>query len=139
MISTLSHVTVLVNNQDEALAWYIEKLGFEKKADWIYGQNNSLRWLSVGPVGQKEVEIILQNPDPNLHGPEGAKQLETLIGKSPLFVFKTADCRQTCAELKAKGVTFVTEPMEEFWGVYALFIDLYGNVFNLFQEVYVQR
>lgn len=61
VITKLIRVTILVRDQDEALRWYPEKLGFEKKADKIFGQG--FRWLTIAPKNQREVEIVLQKPD----------------------------------------------------------------------------
>jgi predicted enzyme related to lactoylglutathione lyase len=129
MITKLTHVTILVRDQDEALRWYSEKLGFEKRADEIFGPGS--RWLTVGPKGQKDLEIVLQKPDPAMHGKELANKLQKRIGQGIIWVLHTDNCRKDYETLQSRGVKFVSPPEEMPWGVSAVFEDLYGNPFNL--------
>ncbi len=131
MITRLSHVTVLVRNQDEALRFYTEKLGFEKRFDVAFGPG--ARWLTVAPVGQTNVEIVLQKPDPAMHGEADARQMEEAVGRGTTWVFECDDCRATYATLRERGVEFQSEPRQEPYGVEAVFVDLYGNSFSLLQ------
>lgn len=131
MITRLTHVTVLVHDQDEALRFYTEKLGFEKRFDVAFGPG--ARWLTVAPVGQTNVEIVLQKPDPAMHGEEDARQMEQAIGRGTTWVFECDDCRATYATLRERGVEFQSEPHEEPYGVEAVFVDLYGNSLSLLQ------
>jgi predicted enzyme related to lactoylglutathione lyase len=123
MITSLNHVTVLVRDQDEALAFYTEKLGLEKRADDMFGEG--YRWLTVAPPGQTNLEIVL-NP---AFGPQD----EVKIGKLPGWVFHTDDCQADYERLKGRGVKFTEAPTEQMWGMQALFEDLYGNQFVLLQ------
>jgi uncharacterized glyoxalase superfamily protein PhnB len=131
MITKLIRVTILVRDQDEALRWYTEKLGFEKKADKIFGQG--FRWLTIAPKNQREVEIVLQKPDAELQGRDSAKKLLECVGQGTTWVLETVDCRNTYEELKNRGVKWVSLPEEQPWGVGALFEDLYGNPFYLLE------
>ena len=79
----------------------------------------------MAPRGQHEPEIILLKADERDKGN---------VGKSPMWVFETADCRATYSALSSRGVEFMQPPREAQWGVSALFLDLYGNVFNLAQH-----
>ncbi len=122
-ISQLQSVVLLVLDQDKALQWYTEKLGFEKKVDQAFG--NGQRWLTIVPKGQSAPEIVLQKATP-------AQQEQ--VGKSLEWVFGTADCRKAYETLKSHGVKFMAPPDVQPWGVQVQFEDLYGNRFTLISE-----
>jgi catechol 2,3-dioxygenase-like lactoylglutathione lyase family enzyme len=105
-ITRLTHVTVLVDDQDEALAWYTEKLGFEKRADEQFG--GGTRWVTVAPAPESDVEVVLQEPTSEFHG-DRAETLRARVGEGTTWVLETDDCRATCEQLRARGVT-VTSP-----------------------------
>lgn len=129
MINTVTHVSLLVGDQHEALAWYTEKLGFEVRANDPFPDNPDYRWITVAPPGQTDLQIILQPPE---WGPAGNTESRAqLIGKSPGFVLGSTDCRRDYEELTAKGVQFISPPEDVPWGVSAVFVDLYGYVHNL--------
>lgn len=133
MIDRLSHATVFVLDQDRAKAFYTQKLGFEVRTDMTMG---NFRWLTVGPEGQPDLEIVLM-PVAGAPMPEGDKgTLRTLIeaGKLGAAVFATRDCHKTYAELKARGVEFTSEPAERPYGIEAIFKDDSGNWFSLTQR-----
>src|SRR5260370_22433278 len=119
MITRLTHVTVLVHDQDEALRFYTEKLGFEKRFDVAFGPG--ARWLTVAPIGQTDVEIVLQKPDPAMHGDEDARQMTEAIGRGTTWDFTCDDCRATHAALRERGVEFQSEPQEQPYDVEAVF------------------
>lgn len=132
MITRLSHYTIYVLDQDEAYDFYVKKLGFEVVTD--AKMDNGFRWLTVRPKDQKDSEIVLMPVKAGfMFDEETAEQLRSLIKKGKLGagVFETNDCRATYAELKAKGVEFMSEPKEQFYGVEALFKDNSGNWFSL--------
>jgi catechol 2,3-dioxygenase-like lactoylglutathione lyase family enzyme len=141
MIQKMSHATIYVLDQDQAKDFYVNKLGFEPKAD--YTAPNGFRWLTVVPKGQSEFEIALLKvgsaAPPETNGAETSKKdieaMAALLKKGWLSTgaFQTADCRKTSAELKAKGVEFVSEPKDEFWGVTAVIKDPFGNYFSMTQ------
>lgn len=131
MITKLSHVTILVRDQEEALRFYMEKLGFVKRDDESFGPG--ARWLTISPPEQSEVRIVLWKPLPAMHGEEGAKQMLAQVGQSTHWVFSTKDCRKTYETLSARGVKFMQTPTERPYGVEAIFEDLYGNHFVLTQ------
>lgn len=123
-ITKLSHVTIIVPDQNEALAWYTEKLGFEKRAD-DGGSMPGYRWLTVAPKGQQGLEIVLfQARD---------ERERSWVGQGTLWVLETDDCRTTCKELAARGVTVLSQPDQMPWGVSAIIQDLYGNPYNLLE------
>src|SRR5580658_3561064 len=85
MIIRLTLVTILVRDQDEALQWFTEVLGLEKRQDAAFGKGG--RWLVVAPSGQNDFGIVLQKPDPNVHGEERARERNGQIGKGTTWVF----------------------------------------------------
>jgi uncharacterized glyoxalase superfamily protein PhnB len=118
-IDKVSTVTIAVKDQDEALTWFTQMLGFEKRVDQ---RGNGLRWLTVAPPQQVEVEFLLASWFPDR------------VGKNATWVISTRDCQGGYEELKSKGVEFVQAPRLQPWGVEALFVDLYGNKYALVQE-----
>ena len=131
MIKKLTHVTVIVNDQDEALKWYTETLGFEKRDDSKIGD---MRWLTVAPP-KGEVAIVLQKPVPAIHGgEEGVNTLLKRVGQGTWWVLQVEDCHEVFDDLKVKGVKFMEdEPQQMPWGISANFFDLYGNPFNIIE------
>ena len=127
-VTRITHVTVLVEDVDEALEWYTETLGFEKRADEEFGEN--ARWVTVAPSPEADVEIVLQEPTPEFHG-DATERLQERVGEGPTWVLETEDCRATCEDLESRGVEITSPPEKAPWGVSAVFGDLYGNPFNL--------
>jgi catechol 2,3-dioxygenase-like lactoylglutathione lyase family enzyme len=120
-----------VLDQDAARDFYVNKLGFEVRMD--ASMDSGFRWLTVGPKGQPDLQIILMKVDgPNMQ-PDVAATLRDLLvrGKLGGGVLQTSDCRKTYEELKAKGVEFLSPPKEQFYGVEALVKDNSGNWFSL--------
>jgi predicted enzyme related to lactoylglutathione lyase len=120
----LSLVTIFVGDQDEALRFYTEKLGFEKRADDVQTAPG-FRWLTVAPKDQKVPEFVL------LKAVE--KEQVEQIGKQSHLGFSTEDCRGTYETLSARGVKFTSPPEDVGYGVQALFEDLYGNEYVLIE------
>lgn len=137
MIKQLTHVNVWVHDQDEALAYYTEKLGMELRDDVTLPEMNGFRWLTVGPVGQPDVALTLMSvPGPPVFDADTAKQIEELMGKGATggLFFSTDDCRASYEELKGRGVEFTEEPSERPYGVDAGFRDPSGNAIRLVQS-----
>jgi catechol 2,3-dioxygenase-like lactoylglutathione lyase family enzyme len=135
MIRRMSHATVFVSNQDQALDFYRDKLGFEVRTDAKVSEE--FRWLTVGPKGQPDFEIVLMEPKPGmLMDEETSNQLRSIMAKGVLGagVFNTDNCRATYEELKGRGVEFVSEPSERPYGIEAIFKDNSGNWFSLTQH-----
>jgi uncharacterized glyoxalase superfamily protein PhnB len=118
----------MVGDQDEALAWYTEKLGFEVRNDSTFGD---WRWLTVGAPGQ-DLEISLIDPDVR---PDMAAEIRSMMARGGLngIIVQTDDCRAAYAELKARGVEFTSEPEDVFYGIDCGFRDPFGNGFRLTQ------
>jgi predicted enzyme related to lactoylglutathione lyase len=121
-INKISHITIIVRDQDEALKWYTEKFGFEKRADDAASMPG-YRWLTIAPKGQKEPEIVLFKA-------RDAKE-QGWVGQGTLWMLQADDCRATCKELAARGVKIISEPQDYPWGTAATVEDLYGNPFNI--------
>lgn len=134
MITKMSHVTILVTDQDEALSFYTEKLGFVVRTDMVM---DGFRWLTVGPESQPDVEFVLMEPAPGfMVDEETAGQIRALVEKGALGagVFATDDCRATYEELKGRGVEFIAPPQERPYGVEAILKDNSGNWFSLTEQ-----
>ena len=125
MISRVSHLTLLVTNQDEALAYYKDKLGFKIHTDVMFGE---MRWLTICTEQDPNFEVALMKA-----GPESEAYVGKQGGSYPLFAFETKDCMATYTALKAKGISFDGEPKTESWGTGVSFKDLYGNLMYISQ------
>ena len=135
MITKLNHVSIFVLNQDSAYDFYVNKLGFQVHTDAPMGEG--MRWLTVTPPEQPELEIILMPiTEGMMFTKESANTMKELVKKGTFGfgVFECKDIYATYEELKAKGVEFTKEPKKEFYGVEALFKDDSGNWFSLGQK-----
>lgn len=134
MIDRLSHTTVYVLDQEAARDFYVNKLGFEVGTDMTM---EGFRWLTVRPVGQPALEIILMptGPSPMLDAATSA-QLRDLLAKGAIGpgVLETDDCQRTYEQLSARGVEFTRPPSEQMYGIEAVFKDNSGNWFSLVQR-----
>jgi catechol 2,3-dioxygenase-like lactoylglutathione lyase family enzyme len=130
VITALSHTTIWVLDQDEALAFYTEKLGFEVHTD---ARLDDFRWVTVTPPGQPDHQLILLEPGPPTVDQETAEQIKALVAKGALGTgaFETDDCRATYAQLSERGVNFLSGPTERHYGIEALMRDNSGNWFSL--------
>ncbi len=135
MITKMSHVLIWVKNQQEALEFYRDKLGFEVDTDAEIGPG--FRWLTMKIKGQTGFEIILMEPNPGMMlDEESAAQLRSLIDKGVLGggVFDADDIHKTYEELKARGVEFKGPPSVQSWGTATVLKDNSGSWFSLSQE-----
>jgi catechol 2,3-dioxygenase-like lactoylglutathione lyase family enzyme len=136
VIKSISHVNVWVDDQDEALAFYRDKLGMEVREDVTMPEMGGFRWLAVGPAGQPDVAFVLMTvPGPPVFEPETAEQLRSLMSKGALgaLFVTTDDAQGTYEELKARGVEFTETPEERPYGIDSGFRDPSGNNFRLTQ------
>lgn len=134
MITKISHVSIYVLDQDSAYNFYVNTLGFEVRTDAPMGPG--MRWLTVGPKDQPDLEIILMAiEDGMMFNKESAEQMRTLVknGTFGFGVFECKDIYATYEELSAKGVQFSKSPKQEFYGIEAIFKDDSGNWFSLGQ------
>lgn len=135
MINRLSVATIWVKDQNEALRFYTEKLGFKLRADMTVGD---YRWLTVGLEGQSDLEFGLAALKlVGMLTEEDVSVLTKLVdtGKIGTGVWKTDDCQKTYETLKAKGVEFTQPPTDRPYGIIeAVFKDNSGNIMVLSQD-----
>ena len=135
MLKQLTHAQVWVHDQDEALAFFTEKLGLELREDVTVPEVGNFRWLSVGVPGQDVAITLMAVPGPPVFDEDTRKQIHELLAKgaSGGLFFATDDCHATYEELKARGVEFSQEPTEQPYGIDAGFRDVSGNHFRMTQ------
>jgi catechol 2,3-dioxygenase-like lactoylglutathione lyase family enzyme len=137
MLKQLSHVQIWVHDQDEALAFYTEKLGMEVREDVTVPEMGNFRWLSVGTPGQDDVSITLMSiPGPPVFEEETRQQILNLLAKgaSGGLFFTADDVQKTYEELSSRGVEFTQEPTEQPYGIDAGFRDVSGTHFRMTQR-----
>ena len=137
MLTQLANVQVWVHDQDEALAYYTDKLGLELREDVTVPEMGNFRWLSVGVPGQDDVAIVLMAvPGPPVFEEETRAQIHALLAKgaSGGLFFVTDDVHGTYEELKGRGVEFTQEPTEQPYGIDAGLRDPSGNQFRMMQR-----
>ena len=128
---TMSHVFVL--DQDQALDFYVNKLGLVVKEDFNLG---FMRWLTVCVPGDPERAVLLERPGPPSMDEQTGNQVRDLITKGATgftIGFATDDARKTYADLKAKGVELTEEPIEHFYGIDFGLRDPFGNAIRIVQ------
>jgi catechol 2,3-dioxygenase-like lactoylglutathione lyase family enzyme len=136
MLKNLTTVNVWVHDQDEALAFYTEKLGMELRDDVTVPEMGNFRWLTVGVPGQPDVSLVLMSvPGPPVFDEETRAQITALMAKGAAggLFFSTDDCQASYEELKAKGVEFQQEPTEQPYGIDAGLRDPSGNSMRMVQ------
>jgi catechol 2,3-dioxygenase-like lactoylglutathione lyase family enzyme len=135
MLKQLTHVQVWVHDQDEALAFYTDKLGMELREDVTVPEMGNFRWLSVGIPGQDVSITLMAVPGPPVFDEETRDQIRTLLAKgaSGGLFFATDDAQKSYEELRSRGVEFTQEPTEQPYGIDAGFRDSSGNHFRLAQ------
>ena len=134
MITKLNVASIYVLDKDEALDFYVNKLGLEKGQDIKQGP---FRWLTVREPSNPDVEIFLEVPGPPLHDEATAAQLRELISKGAMssIVFQTDDVRALYETLVERGVTdFTQEPTEHFYGTDMGLRDPFGNPIRVLQQ-----
>jgi predicted enzyme related to lactoylglutathione lyase len=132
----ISTAQVWVHDQDEALAFYTEKLGWEVRADVTVAELGDFRWLTVAPPGQDDIAVVLMAiPGPPMFEAETVAKIHELMGKgvAGTVFLTTDDCQASYEELKARGVEFTETPEDRPYGIDAGFRDPSGNAFRLTQ------
>ncbi len=132
----IANAQLWVHDQEEALAFYTEKLGMEVRADVTLAEMGDFRWLTVGPPGQEDFSIVLMAiPGPPVMNEETAEEVRGLMAKgfAGTVFLTTEDCQASYEELKGRGVEFTEEPEERPYGIDAGFRDPSGNSFRLTQ------
>lgn len=137
MFKAITHHSIFVPDQEEALAFYRDKLGLEVSADVDLGV---MRWLTLHVPGDEERHLLLEVPGPPAMDQQAAQQALELISKGGgglALILTTDDCRATYEQLRAKGVEFTEEPTERFYGVDSGLRDPFGNHIRITQPAEV--
>ena len=132
MSQCVKEVGLYVRDQDEALAFYVEKLGFRVHTDV---RNCDYRWLTVQHPDQPSFQLGLFTPCPPIHDDATAQTVRAMVAKGamPPLVLSVDDCRASYIQLKARGVEFTQEPIDRFGSVDAGFRDPAGNGWKMIQ------
>ena len=128
MKKKLGHVTLLVENYDEAIEFYTRKAGFRLLTDNNFG--NGMRWVTVAPSEDSETAIVFVEADTA----EKKARVGSQAANHVFLVVQTDDCRRDYESMRANGVKFFGEPREVPWGIEVVFEDLYGNRLDLVQH-----
>ena len=127
-------VQLWVHDQDEALAFWTAKVGMEVRSDVTLPEMGDFRWLTVGPVGQPDIDIVLMAiPGPPVMDAETGEQVRDLVAKgfAGTIFLRTDDCRASYEELRSRGVEFTEAPEDRPYGVDSGFRDPSGNSIRL--------
>ncbi len=121
-----------VRDQDEALAFYVDKLGFRVHTD---ARNGDYRWLTVQHPDQPSFQLGLVKPGPPVHDAATAQALAAIVAKGamPPLVLSVDDCRAAFERMKALGVEFTQEPVARYGTVDAGFRDPSGNGWKMIE------
>ena len=137
MLNQLTAVNVWTQDQDEALAFYTDKLGMEVRDDVTVPEMGNFRWVTVGPPGQPDVALaLLAIPGPPVFDADTVEQIKTVVDKGVAggLFFSVDDCQASYEELKSRGVEFSEEPSERPYGIDAAFRDPSGNHIRITQR-----
>lgn len=127
MFNAITHSQIFVLDQDEAIDFYVGKLGLEVNSDVDMG---FMRWLTVSVPGHPDRQVLLEKPGPPAMSEETAEQVRELLTKGALgsaLILTTDDCRKTYETLLALGVEFTDEPTERPYGIDCGLRDPFGN------------
>lgn len=130
----IANAQLWVHDQEEALAFYTDKLGFEVRADVTLAEMGDFRWLTLSPAGQEDVSIVLMAiPGPPVMDEATTRQVEDLMAKgfAGTAFLTTDDCHADYERLKAAGVEFTEAPEERPYGIDCGFRDPSGNSLRL--------
>ncbi|HEV2563809.1 MAG TPA: VOC family protein [Microvirga sp.] len=128
MNQSIAHIALVVRDYDEAIDFYVNRLGFELVED-TYQPEQDKRWVVVRPRGDGSTSLLLARAS--------SAHQETFIGNQAggrVFLFlRTDDFRRDHAAMIAAGIRFIREPKQASYGTVAVFEDLYGNLWDLVQ------
>ena len=136
MLKQLTYVQVWVHDQDEALAFYTDKVGMEVRSDATLPEIPGFRWLTIAPRGQEDVAITLMAiPGAPVMDEQTGNEVRNLVSKgfAGTVFLTTDDVRRDYEEMKARGVEFTEEPEERPYGIDCGFRDPSGNSLRLTQ------
>lgn len=128
MIQSIIHIALVVNDYDEAIEFYTQKLNFTLLED-TYQPEQDKRWVVIAPPGSIGTTILLARASK----PEQAPFIGNQAGGRVFLFLNTDDFWRDYNDMVAKGIEFVREPKEQDYGIVAVFKDLYGNLWDLLQ------
>ena len=127
MTQHLAAIALVVPDYDEAIAFYVGKLGFELVEDTRLSETK--RWVLVAPPGSRETRLLLAKAD----GPEQKTRIGNQAGGRVFLFLHTDDFARDHEALRERGVRFIEPPRQESYGTVAVFVDPYGNKWDLIQ------
>jgi uncharacterized glyoxalase superfamily protein PhnB len=130
----ISSAQLWVHDQDEALAFWTQKVGMEVRSDVTVPELGNFRWLTVGPAGQPDIAVALMDiPGPPVMDEQTAGEVRNLMAKgfAGTVFLTTEDCKASYEELQGRGVEFTEPPEERPYGIDAGFRDPSGNSIRL--------
>jgi uncharacterized glyoxalase superfamily protein PhnB len=129
----IANAQLWVHDQEEALAYYTEKVGMEVRADVTLEEMDGFRWLTVGMPGQEVSVTLMAIPGPPVMDAQTNQQVRDLVAKgfAGTVFLETDDCQASYEELKGRGVEFSEEPEERPYGIDSGFRDPSGNSIRL--------
>lgn len=132
MSQGVSVAGLYVRDQDEALGFYVEKLGFRVHTD---ARNGDYRWLTVQHPDQPDFQLGLFAPQPPTVDAATAQTLREIVAKGamPPLVLIVDDCRAACEQMRARGVEFTQDAIERYGSVDASFRDPSGNGWKMIE------
>jgi predicted enzyme related to lactoylglutathione lyase len=138
VISKLSYSNIWVDDQEEALTFWVDKVGLELREDVTMPEMGNFRWLTVGVPGQDCGLVLMSVPGAPVFEAETVAQLKAVISKGAAggVFFETDDCRATYEQMRSRGVEFTQEPFEQPYGIDAGFRDPSGNHHRLTERRY---
>ena len=128
MKQSIGYVSVIVQDYDEAIKFYVETLGFRLVED-TFTEDQNKRWVLVAPPGSGETKLLLAQA----HGVEQSSRVGNQTGGRVFLFLHTDDFWRDFNNYKSKGVVFIREPAEQSYGTVAVFKDLYGNLWDLLE------
>ena len=128
MKQSIAHIALVVNDYDEAIAFYTQKLNFELVED-SYQAEQDKRWVVVAPPGSSGVSLLLAKASK----PDQQAVVGNQTGGRVFLFLNTDDFWRDYKQMTARGITFIREPAEQEYGTVAVFADLYGNLWDLIQ------
>ncbi|HEY1038207.1 MAG TPA: VOC family protein [Bacteroidia bacterium] len=128
MKQSIIHISLVVADYDEAIAFYTQKLNFTLVEDTVL--NETKRWVLISPPGSTGCQLLLAKAS----GDEQKSRIGNQTGGRVFLFLQTDDIKRDHANMKANGINFVREPEEQKWGTVAVFEDLYGNMWDLIER-----
>lgn len=128
MKQSIGYVSVIVQDYDEAIKFYVETLGFRLVED-TFTEDQNKRWVLVAPPGYGGTKLLLAQAD----RVEQSSRVGNQTGGRVFLFLHTGDFWRDFNNYKSKGVVFIREPAEQSYGTVAVFKDLYGNLWDLLE------